>query len=119
MEGWQIILSSTVLVSIVEGIKEAIAWRRKRKAEKNKRRRKNNFTAEERKAIKDGLQCLLRAEIIRSYEKYLDKGYCPVYAKESLKRGYNAYHQLDGNDVATDLFRRVMALPTEPDKEEK
>lgn len=33
------------------------------------------------KAIKNGLQCLLRAEIIRSYDKYTERGYCPLYAK--------------------------------------
>ncbi|MPN16592.1 hypothetical protein SDC9_163937 [bioreactor metagenome] len=60
-----------------------------------------------------GLQCLLRAEIIRSYEKYQDKGFCPLYAKEALKREYDSYHDLHGNDVATDLYRQMMALPTE------
>ena len=41
------------------------------------------------KAIKNGLQCLLRAEIIRSYDKYTERGYCPLYAKEALTRAYN------------------------------
>lgn len=42
------------------------------------------------KAIKNGLQCLLRAEIIRSYDKYTERGYCPLYAKEALTRAYTA-----------------------------
>lgn len=65
-------------------------------------------------ALEDGLQCLLRAEIIRNHDKYIDKGYCPIYAKEALKRAYAAYHALRGNDVATQLYNEVMALPTEP-----
>ena len=69
-------------------------------------------------ALEDGVQCLLRAEIIRSHDKYLDKGYCPIYAKEALKRAYAAYHELHGNDVATQLYHETMALPTEPPKEE-
>lgn len=69
-------------------------------------------------AFEDGLQCLLRAEIIRNHDKYLDKGYCPIYAKEALKRAYAAYHELHGNDVATQLYHETMALPTEPPKEE-
>lgn len=64
-------------------------------------------------AVEDGLQCLLRAEIIRNHDKYMDKGYCPIYAKEVLKRAYEAYHALHGNDVATQLYNEVMALPTE------
>lgn len=66
------------------------------------------------RAIKFGLQCLLRAEIIRSYEKYKCKGFCPVYAKEALTTEYKAYHALGGNDVATDLYKQMMAMQTEP-----
>lgn len=65
-------------------------------------------------ALEEGLKCLLRAEIIRNHDKYLDRGYCPIYAKEALKRAYAAYHALRGNDVATQLYNEVMALPTEP-----
>ena len=65
-------------------------------------------------ALESGVQCLLRAEIIRNHDKYIDKGYCPIYAKEALKRAYAAYHALHGNDVATQLYNEVMALPTEP-----
>ena len=73
-------------------------------------------TAEE-KNIEDGLQCLLRAEIIRSHDKYIARGYCPVYAKESLRRAYTAYHNLGGNDIATALYNECLDLP-EPLKEE-
>ena len=62
---------------------------------------------------REGVQCLLRAEIIRNHDKYMDMGYCPIYAKEALKRAYHAYHELHGNDVATGLYNEVMALSTE------
>lgn len=61
--------------------------------------------------IANGLQCLLRAEIIRAHDKYTQKHSCPIYAKESLTRAYAAYHALGGNDVATDLYRQCMELP--------
>ena len=64
-------------------------------------------------AIKNGLQCLLRAEIIRGNEKYIERGHCPIYAKEALTKAYKAYHALGGNDVATALYNDVMALPAE------
>lgn len=66
------------------------------------------------KALGNGLQSLLRAEIIRSYEKYSEREFCPIYAKDALKRAYDAYHALGGNDVATGLYNEIMALP--PDK---
>ena len=66
------------------------------------------------KYIKDGVQCLLRAEILRQYEKWEERGYCPIYAKQALSREYKAYHKLGGNDVATALYKELMALHTEP-----
>ena len=66
------------------------------------------------KALAEGLQALLRAEIIRQNEKYTERGYCPVYAKEALRREYNAYHTLGGNDVATELYHKTLELPNEP-----
>ena len=68
-------------------------------------------------AMAMGVQCLLRSEIIRQYEKWMDRGYCPIYAKEALQREYAAYHDLDGNDVATELTNVVMNLPAEPPKD--
>lgn len=64
-------------------------------------------------ALADGVQCLLRAEIIRNHDKYMEKKHCSIYEKEALKRAYNAYHKLNGNDVATRLYDEVMDLPTE------
>jgi len=65
------------------------------------------------RAVCSGLQGLLRAEIIRGYEKYTDRGHCPIYAKEALTKAYKAYHDLGGNDVATGLYKETMALPSE------
>lgn len=70
------------------------------------------------RVIRNGVQCLLRVEIIRCHEKYEDRHYCPVHIQESLKRMYKAYHALGGNDVATNLYEQVLALPTKPPKEE-
>lgn len=65
------------------------------------------------RAIRNGVQCLLRAEIIRNHDKYIERKHCPIYTKEALRRAYTAYHALGGNDVATRLYDEVMELPTE------
>ena len=44
----------------------------------------------------------------------MEKGYCPIYAKEALTRAYKAYHALKGNDVATELYEETLRLPCEP-----
>jgi len=62
-------------------------------------------------AVEDGVQCLLRSEILHIHDKYMELGVCPTYVKESIERMYSAYHALGGNDVATKLYESVMALP--------
>lgn len=64
-------------------------------------------------AISEGVQSLLRESIVTNYNRYSEKGYCPIYAKESIKKVYHAYHDLGGNDVATDLYKKLLNLPTE------
>ena len=72
--------------------------------------------AEERaknEAIAEGVQSLLRESIVSNYNHYLDKGYCPIYAKQSAERCYIAYHRLGGNDVATELYNKLLRMPEE------
>lgn len=66
-------------------------------------------------AIAEGVQSLLRESIVSNYNKYLEKGYCPIYAKESMKKVYLAYHDLGGNDVATSLYNKLLAMPEDKD----
>lgn len=61
-------------------------------------------------AIAAGVQSLLRESIVSNYNKYLEKGFCPIYAKESIKKVYAAYHDLGGNDVATELYQKILRM---------
>ena len=70
------------------------------------------------KATQSGLQSLLRAEIIRQHEKYTERGYCPIYAKDALRREYESYHLLGGNGVITDLYNDLIKLPEFPPRTE-
>lgn len=69
--------------------------------------------SKENKALKNGMQSLLRSDIIKSHDKYMDRGYAPIYAKESLTKSYESYHDLGGNGVVTKLYKDVIALPEE------
>ena len=71
------------------------------------------------KAVADGVQCLLRESIVSNYNKYQDRDFCPIYAKESIKKAYEAYHALDGNDVATQLYHTLLKMPEDPEEKEK
>ena len=80
---------------------------------------RDQLKEEQRKneAIADGVQSLLRESIVNSYNRYTDKGFCPIYAKESVKKVYKAYHNLGGNDVASELYTKLLKMPEE--REEK
>lgn len=66
-------------------------------------------------AMRKGIRALLRADLIRLYNKYHDDlGYCPLYVKQSLEDEYQQYHALKGNGVGTNMYEALMALPTEP-----
>ncbi|MCH5271882.1 MAG: hypothetical protein J1E83_14265 [Lachnospiraceae bacterium] len=66
------------------------------------------------RAIGKGVEALLRNEIVETYNKWSERGYCPIYARENAQRMYIPYHALGGNDVATDLLEDLKELPTEP-----
>ena len=70
-------------------------------------------------AQRRGIRALIRADIIRLYNKYHDDlGYCPIFVKEALEDEYKQYHALKGNGVGTNLYNAIMALPTEPSNKE-
>lgn len=66
------------------------------------------------KAIKRGLQALLRAQLIEDYNKWSDKGYAPIYARENFQNCWFQYHALGANGVMDDIHAKFLELPTEP-----
>lgn len=64
------------------------------------------------KAIEKGVQALLRAEMVAAYNRYSDKGFAPIYARENFENIWIQYHALGANGVMDDLHSKFMALPT-------
>lgn len=68
-------------------------------------------------AMRKGLRAMLRADIIRLYNKYHDDlEYCPLYVKQALEEEYKEYHKIGGNGVGTKMYEELMALPTEKEE---
>lgn len=65
----------------------------------------------EQDAIKKGIQALLRDGVINQYNKYMDKGYIPIYALENVTAMYKEYHALGGNGTITHLYEELLELP--------
>lgn len=65
----------------------------------------------ENNALKAGVQALLRDRIIQAYNHYTEKGWMPIYARDSLNACYNSYEALGENGVIDDLMKQLRALP--------
>lgn len=71
----------------------------------------------ENDALKAGLQALLRDRIIQAYNHYVqDKGWIPIYAKESIDACYRSYEALGENGVINDLMKQLNELPNYDDE---
>ena len=64
-------------------------------------------------ALCTGVQALLRDRIIQGYNEYSEKGYCPIYAKDNVKRLFKPYSELGVDDVITELVGKLLQMPTE------
>ena len=68
-------------------------------------------------AVKAGLQALLRSQMISDYNKWEDRGFAPIYARENFENCWKQYHSLGVNGVMDDLHNMVLELPVSPPEE--
>lgn len=68
------------------------------------------------KAVKLGVQALLRSQMIHEYNKWEERGYAPIYARENFQNCWKQYHALGANGVMDDIRDKFMRLPIEPPK---
>ncbi|MDO5326581.1 MAG: hypothetical protein Q4G00_07635 [Clostridia bacterium] len=64
-------------------------------------------------AVREGVQALLRAQMIGDYNHYQEKGYAPIYARENFENCWKRYHALGANGVMDDIHKKFLALPVE------
>ena len=93
--------AAVVLVAIIEAVA----------ARERKRVKADNQKSD---ALMQGVQALLRREIIAEYTHYSEQRYIPLYGMEHVLDMYNAYKALGGNGMAAKLVEALKQLPTEP-----
>ena len=76
-----------------------------------KRLKKNR---EDYNTLKLGMQALLRAQMITDYNKWEEKGYAPIYARENFENCWAQYHSLGANGVMDDIREKFFRLPSKP-----
>lgn len=66
------------------------------------------------KALNLGLQALLRSQMINDYNRWSEKEYAPIYARENFENCWQQYHNLGANGVMDDLHEKFTLLPIQP-----
>ena len=70
------------------------------------------------KSVKRGVQALLRAQMIHDYNKWSERGYAPIYARENFQNCWAQYHALGANGVMDDIHNKFLRLPIEPPRKD-
>ena len=64
----------------------------------------------DRDANSKGTMLLLRVQLIEYHDRYVALGHIPSYALENFIEMYNAYHDLGGNGMVTEMYKEVLEL---------
>lgn len=59
------------------------------------------------KAAREGMQCLLRSEIVRTYYRHLDEKKMREYEFENLSKCYKAYTKNGGNSFVNHIYEEM------------
>ena len=65
------------------------------------------------RAVKKGIQALLRDRLVQGYKFYAHQGYADVNDRSNMENVYIQYHALGANGVMDDLRKKFLALPLE------
>ena len=68
------------------------------------------------RAVKKGVQALLRDRLIQGYKFYTHQGWADVDDRSNLENVYQQYHALGANGVMDDLRTKFLALPLDPQR---
>lgn len=66
------------------------------------------------RAVKKGVQALLRDRLLQGYKYYRAQGWADEDDRTNLENVYQQYHALGANGVMDDLRARFLALPPDP-----
>ena len=69
------------------------------------------------RALKRGVQALLRAQMINDYNKWSERAYAPLYARQNFENLWVQYEALGENGVMEDLHMKFLKLPVDKPKD--
>lgn len=104
MEWWQILLAG--VPSLLSGIL-LYEWKQQRAQNAKEETEKE----QKHSALVKGVEALLRDRLIIGMDECIAKGYAPISTVEIMGSMYMAYHNLGGNGLVTETYRKFIALP--------
>lgn len=69
-------------------------------------------TKKKDKAIEEGVQALLRNELVRRYREYETKQEMSILDKENVEAMFKQYENLGGNGTVKKMYEELLELPT-------
>lgn len=63
------------------------------------------------KAVENGVQALLRNELIKGYREYETKGEMTILDKENIDHMFEEYKNLGGNGTVAKMYSDLLKLP--------
>ena len=66
------------------------------------------------RAVKKGVQALLRDRLLQGYKFYRAQGWADENDRSNLENVYVQYHALGANGMMDDLREKFLALPLDP-----
>ena len=70
------------------------------------------------RALKRGVQAMLRAQMIAEFNRWSEKGWAPLYARENFDNLWVQYEKLGKNGVMQDIRGKFLALPAREQRRE-
>lgn len=86
----------------------------KRQEEEKKKREEEE---KKRQSLENGVQALLRNELVRRYREYKSKGELSILDKENIEHMFKEYENLGGNGTIKEIYTELLELPTKIIKE--
>ena len=84
----------------------------KLKESKKKNREKEEKQQKKLETLENGVQALLRNELIKGYREYEEKGEITILDKENITHMFEEYKNLGGNGTVKSMFEDLLELPT-------
>lgn len=66
---------------------------------------------EKQRAVENGVQALLRNELVRRYREYEIKGEITILDKENIEHMFKEYKNLGGNGTVAKMYEEILSLP--------